>query len=167
MLWVIFSFFLIIAYFLFTKLFIEIDSSLDLYKLGFGKVVVVNVYFINDSIQFELKVLWWKRTIDLNTSSDFNKKKMVIADRKNNGKLISLKKVFKKSSNVLKSFQIKKCFITIDTGNMPLNGILFPWFYLLTSYFKKDVSINFSGKIIVILRIENSIARMLWAYFKS
>jgi len=55
----------------------------------------------------------------------------------------------------------------LDTGDMPLNGILFPWFYLFSRRVNHDVLINFNNENTIKLKIENSIARMLWAYIKS
>jgi hypothetical protein len=103
----------------------------------------------------------------LTRATNAEEDKIVKKSEKSNSNFFSSQKFFKKMRLILKSFKIKKCFITIDTGNMPLNGMLFPWIYLLSIYTKKTVMINFSEKNIIILQIENSIARMLWAYFKS
>lgn len=165
--WIIITFLVIISYLIFAKLFIEIDSTINLYRLSFGGILALSIVFINDSILLELKIFWWKRVYNLNNVFTNERKDVVKTSNINKRKAFSLQKIFKKTVSVLKSFKIKKCFITIDTGNMPLNGILFPWVYLLSIYMKKKVSVNFSGQNIIILQIENSLARMLWAYFKS
>lgn len=165
--WIIIMFLVIISYLIFAKLFIEIDSTINLYRLSFGGILALSIVFIDDSIQLALKLFWWKKVYNLNNVFTNERKDIVKTSGANKRKAFSLQKLFKKTASVLKSFKIKKCFITIDTGNMPLNGILFPWVYLLSIYIKKKVSVNFSGQNIIILQIENSLARMLWAYFKS
>jgi hypothetical protein len=165
--WIIITFLVIISYLIFAKLFIEIDSTVNLYRLSFGGILALSIVFIDDSIRLELKLFWWRKSYNLNNAFTNESKDVVQTSNAKERKVFSLQKIFKNTTAVLKSFKIKKCFITIDTGNMPLNGILFPWVYLLSIYIKKKVSINFSGQNIIILQIENSFARMLWAYFKS
>lgn len=166
--WIFIVFFiLIIACLIFAKVCIEIDSTVNLYRLSFGKFLIVNIVASNESIQLESNIFGWKRIHDLNSISKVKN----IPDVKKTPKESSYKKpvheYIKKVRFFITSFNIKKCVILIDTGNMPLNGILFPWFYLLSIYTKKNISINFWGENIIILQMENSIARMLWAYFKS
>lgn len=166
--WIIIAFFiLIIAYLIFAKVCIEIDSTVDLYRLSFGKFLIVNIVASNESIQLESNIFGWKRIHDLNSVSKVENNQSVKKNLKKSRNKKSFHAYIKKVRFFITSFNIKKCVILIDTGNMPLNGILFPWFYLLSIYTKKNISINFWGENIIILQIENSIARMLWAYFKS
>lgn len=166
--WIIVTFFiLIIAYLIFAKFCIEIDSTVNLYRLSFGKFLNVNIVAINDSIQLESNIFGWKRRHDLNNVSKVENNHAVKKIPKKSRNKKSFHVYIKKVRFFIASFNIKKCVILIDTGSMPLNGILFPWFYLLSIYTKKKISINFWGENVIILQIENSIARMLWAYFKS
>ena len=141
--WMIITFLVIISYLIFAKLFIEIDSTINLYRLSFGRILALSIVFIEDPVQLELKMFWWKRSYNLNNAFTNERTDVVKASNANKRKAFSLQNTFKKTSAVLKSFIIKKCFITIDTGDMPLNGILFPWVYLLSIYIKKNI--HFGG----------------------
>jgi hypothetical protein len=120
------------------------------------------------TIHLQIRIAWWKRNYDLlQLGKSKNKSSRDQADVENPAQKHSGKKVFKLMRALIFSFKIRKCIIMIDTGNMPLNGILFPWFYLLSRRINKTVMINFTGNNSVILQLENSLAQMLWAYFKS
>ncbi len=76
-------------------------------------------------------------------------------------------KIIRKAIAVIRSFRVQYCELNIDTGNMPLNGILYPLGPILTHKTGSKISINFDGDTIMILKIQNTIARMLWVYLKS
>jgi hypothetical protein len=71
---------------------------------------------------------------------------------------------FRKIERVMQSFKLTKCYITLDTGDEALNGILFPGFVWLGLMIKKDVSINFQNENVIILEIRNSFFRIIRAY---
>jgi len=70
----------------------------------------------------------------------------------------------KKMRAIIKTFKINTCYINIDTGDAGLNGMLYPGFYWLSAYIHKPVGINFLNENDIVLEIENSLARMAWAY---
>ncbi len=157
-----------LLYLLFAKMHIEINSETEIYRIRFNKLLSISLKTVNASFKLEVKFLWWRKTIDTRRTN-MNQKKYEETHIKyvREKKKIKLKANFKKTINIIKSFKINKCSILIDTGIMPLNGILYPWFYILSIRTKKNIMINFKGENVVILEIENSIARMLWAYIKS
>ena len=73
---------------------------------------------------------------------------------------------FRKIRNLLSSFRYKVFHLHIDTGNYPLNGLIFPAFFWLGQWTGKDFQINFESRNILVLHVENSIGRMLLAYLK-
>lgn len=74
---------------------------------------------------------------------------------------------WRKLRGVLRSFKINKCNVLLDTGDQQLNGILYPVFCMMRYYSGKYFEINFMNRNEVVLEIENSIARMGWAYLKA
>jgi len=70
----------------------------------------------------------------------------------------------RKVQAVITSFKISKCLITLDTGDMALNGILYPWFLWIGELMSKDISINFCNRNEIVLEIENNFFRVLRAY---
>ena len=80
---------------------------------------------------------------------------------------LSMKRFFKKLISVLKSFTVTQCQVSIDTGNMPLNGLLYPLFWLVSKYTKKQIEINFRNDTYISLQIKNNLARITWAYITT
>jgi hypothetical protein len=153
---------------LFVGLYIDIDSTKNIYRIRFSNLISAQLVFPRQTIHLEIRIVLWKRNYDLmRIGKNKNKSSRDKADIENPVQKYSGEKVFRLMRALIISFKIRKCTIMIDTGNMPLNGILFPWFYLFSRRINKTVMINFTGNNSVILQLENSLARMLWAYFKS
>jgi hypothetical protein len=116
-----------------------------------------------------VKVAWWRKEFDLfqTTKAPTPVKSEKTVKKRKARKPMSPGKLLRKVRAILSTFRITRCFITIDTGDMRVNGILYPWVYLLKRRIRKNVSINFWGENVVILEAKNTIARMLWAYIKS
>ena len=169
MLWILLFIFLgVFTYILFSRLLIEIDSTLNLYRVRYGRLMAGDVVFVNNKVQLMLTFILWKKIIDLKINNEpAEKKERIYVGNNKTTKDLSGTKIASKILHVLRSFKVTKCLISIDTGNMPLNGILFPYFYLISVRTKKCIKINFWGENKIILQIENSLARMLWAFVKS
>jgi hypothetical protein len=172
MLWWIVPVFLIVllaGFVLFTPFFVGIDSSTGYAGIRFGRLIEATLLF-NETLQVvRVKIAWWRKEFDLFQSAKpvtpVQHEKAV--RKRKTRKAIPLAKLLRKVRAVLSTFRITRCFITIDTGDMRVNGILYPWVYLLKRRIRKNVSINFWGENVVILEAKNTIARMLWAYVKS
>ncbi len=153
--------FLCINYLFFAPFYIEIDSRSGIYRFRFHKLVSVYFFVDKNPSLLLIKILAWKKEIDLSKISG--------TKNDNNKKQPKQKSVFqvKKLWSVLKSFSIKECYITVDSGNMALNGILYPIIYLLSVKTRKNITINFTGNTIVNIRIKNNLARITRAYLRS
>ena len=162
MIWLTFLLFivvLIIGYILFAPFIIEINTEKDLYGIRFHKLAGFGFEILEDSLILSMNIMGWKKKLDLSETKKQTKKQV---HKKINKKQFQLS--FKKIKSVLRSFKIKTCFINIDTGNMPLNGILYPLFLWLSRLTGKRVEINFWNENKVILVIENNLARIMLAY---
>jgi hypothetical protein len=130
--------------------------------MRFHKIASINLKMINAEFKIEVTVLVFTRRFDLiNSKNNFIKAN----DREKNQ--IEYKVPYKKIKAVIKSFKVNKCYVSIDTGNMQLNGILYPLFYWMKVKSQKNIQINFIGETLIVLKIENSLARMSWAYLNS
>lgn len=163
---------LLVGYLLFARFFIGIDSTTGFAGIRFSWLADANVV-LNESVQVaRVRIGWWKKEFDLFRQKTVERETVEPTDRrkierKQAGAGRSTRRLVPKIKAVVRSFKINKCSISLDTGDMPLNGILFPWFYLLKWRTGREVSINFVGENKIILEAENTIARMLWAYIKS
>jgi hypothetical protein len=156
----------VLLFVLFAPIVIDLNSEEGFAGIRFGRLAEARL-ILNEALQvLRIRVGWWKKEVDLFRPVEVKRE---IAQRKPKQaqKKMQVGKLLRKMKGVLQSFRINRCTISIDTGDMPLNGILFPWFYLLRLWTGKNISISFTGETVVILQAQNSIARMLWAYIKS
>ena len=149
----------ILCYFFFAPFYLEINTVTNLYRIRFHYLVYLSFKIINDELITVLKIGFWEKQILLNDLRKIKKNKPF--------KSLKTTDVVKKMKRVLKSFEMTRCIISIDTGNIALNGILYPLFCLITFYSKKEISINFENVNKIDLQIKNNLAKLTWAYIKS
>jgi hypothetical protein len=152
----------ILTYTLFAPFFLELNSETGLLRFRFHRLVSISLIIENESIKVLLKIGIWKKVIGLENR---------IAKRRQTKKTRSKLKIgripFTKVKAVLKSFKMNKFLINIDTGDMALNGMLYPIFLFIRNYSNRNLGINFVGKNTLILEIENNLGRMIWAYVST
>lgn len=153
---------LIFAYLLFAPFFLEVDSGSGLYLVRFHRLFSARLSFKENSVFADLRIAWWKKQIDLLETKSSEKQTEVKKDKKE-ARRIS----FRKMLGIIRSFRIKKLFVDWDTGDIPLNGLLFPFFLLLSAKSGKHININFKGENKLILKLENNLARIIWAFIKT
>lgn len=152
----------VFGYLFFAPFYIELNTIKSFYGMRFHKIASINLKLIDDTFKIEVTIFGFSRRFDLiNSKRDSTK---AIDTGKNQ---IENKIPYQKIKAVIKSFKVNKCDVSIDTGNMPLNGILYPLFYLMKVRSRKNIQINFNGETLIVLEIENSLARMSWAYLNS
>jgi hypothetical protein len=156
----------IFSYLLFASLFIEIDSSAGLYRIRYFGLASRKLYVEDNSLTADFNIIGWHKKIDLFAPKKTVKEK---AEKKNKEKKKKKKITYyiRKSLGVIKSFRIKNFRLVIDSGNAVLNGILYPWFYLLGRLSGKTMEINFCNKNELVLKAKSNFARMIWAYLNS
>ena len=157
---IIIVFFCLTVYALFAPLLLEIDTRSDVYQ--FRIVPVFSIWWSTEGSHghFGISVFGIRRKLNL---SGFPQKKTEIKIKKSH----KFKFSFHRFIAVIRSFKIKKCFVNIDTGDMPLNGLLFPMMYTLSGITGKAFRINFFGKTEIVLTIKNNVFRMLRAYINN
>ena len=166
---VLFMVILIIGYLFFAPFYLELNSVQGLLRFRFHRLASVTAAIRNNTPVLEMRIAGWRRKMDLGEIKNFANKKSYGRKQKIRQETVKKRRPipWRKIRRVLYSFKVNVCDISIDTGNMSLNGILFPVLYLFRLYSKKDISINFLDENRIILQIENSLARMSWAYISS
>lgn len=151
-----------VLYVFFAPFYIEINSTKSLYRLRLHYLASISFLVNNDPEKMELKILAWKKELNISSSiKDLESEKRIKQRTK-------LPKIFlKKILAVLKTFKINNLKVNLDFGDMQLNGILYPVFYCLGLKINKQLYINFEGKNFISVEIENSLARISWAYITS
>jgi len=161
MLWFL-TFCLIIAtvfcYLTFAPFYLEINSSKNLYRIRFDGLAFANLIITVNSLKVDLWIAGWRKQFNLLTKPirEKQEEKSILSKRKNKPFRIT----FQKAKVILESFKVNKFCLNVDSGNLQLNGLLYPCFYWLSKYTNKPISINFINKNEVILELENNIARI-------
>jgi len=70
-------------------------------------------------------------------------------------------------SKTIRSFQLKKFNVNVDTGNVQLNSYLFPVFFMIGFFFDRNICINYNGYNFIQIIVQNNLARLSWAFFSS
>lgn len=157
----------IVSYILFAPIYLEIDSSKDLYRIRFHHLVSIAVGKSEDRLLLELKILYWRQAIDVFAANPKKTQRVSVKARMKTSKTKKKSIEWKKLRNLLLSFRIITCRISVDTGNLQLNALLYPVLYWIQLISKRNISINFMGHNEIILTIQNNLARMSWAYLSS
>jgi hypothetical protein len=153
---------IVFGYLFFAPFYIELNSIKSFYGMRFHKIASINLKMINEKFKIEVCVFVFTRRFDLIHTKKGSSKTFDLGKNQ-----IENKVSYKLIKAVIKSFKVNKCEVSIDTGDMPLNGILYPLFYLMKVRSQKNIQINFTGETLIVLEIENSLARMSWAYLNS
>lgn len=150
----------IMVYVLFAPLLVEIDSRNYTYQ--FRVVPIFRLWWVSDEFfgHPEMSIFGIHKKI---TFSNLKEKTTQLKQKSTNTLNVSFQRFFA----IIKSCKVKKCVIDIDTGNMPLNGKLFPLMYMLSRLTGKKFNINFTGKNEVVLTIKNNVYSILKAYIKN
>lgn len=150
----------IMVYVLFAPLLVEIDSHNYTYQ--FRVVPIFRLWWVSDKLfgHPEMSIFGIHKKISFSNLKD---KTTPLKQQSTNPLNFSFQRFFA----IIKSCKVKKCVIDIDTGNMPLNGKLFPLMYMLSGLTGKTFHINFTGKNEIVLTIKNNVYSILKAYIKN
>src|ERR1041385_3113302 len=152
---------LLLCYLLFAPFYLEINSNTGLFRMRFHKLASVRIFAIDNYLFMDLKIMWWHKIIDLLAPKKTHMKKEIKRTREK--QKISLRKILL----VIKTFKVNKFYLTIDTGSMWLNGMIYPLFLWLGMRLKRNVTINFVNENEIIFETENNLFRVLRVYITS
>jgi hypothetical protein len=158
---------IVAGYLAFMPWVLEVDSTLGVYRVRFQRIASAVLRIRESSLIADVTVVGWKRQIDLlqprkkSQSKEHNEKSVTKQARKRHK--MSLHRIWA----LLRTFKVNTCVVVADTGDMPLNGILYPVFYGLSVLSGKTFRISFNNENAIKLEINNTIARLLWAYVRS
>ncbi|WP_340202257.1 hypothetical protein [Ascidiimonas sp. W6] len=151
-------FFAVILYLLFVPVIISIDTVNQNYYLqvkGLAKVFITGDE--KQLIKVKLKIFFLNFNFYPLKKKTTKKKELEITEKSSKKKKYSVLNL-KSALRILRSFEIKKCQLDIDTGDCIENAKLYPVFVFLNRT-KGTFRINFEGKNSLLLCVEN---RPLW-----
>ena len=157
---------LFFVYVLVMPISIRIDSHKNHYELNAWYLVSGRIIPHYNDLELRLKVFGFTKSWLLYDLIVSQRKKPKSRDRKKSTpKNQALGKAYlSKGISVLRSTKVRQCRITLDTDNYIWNSYLYPIFYFLNKT-RHSFSINFQGENAVVLSLENSIGRIIWAIY--
>lgn len=157
---VLFLAFMLVLYLILAPFYIEVNTHTGMYRLRLQRVASLRI-IADERILIETNILGFKRRSALTLyqqNKPAHKAKQIRRARVGSAE---------KLIQVLRSFRITIWHVRIDTGDMQLNGLVYPLFMWLSWYTGQTTQVSFTGRTEVVIQIENSIARMSRAYLKS
>ena len=157
----------IVGYLLFAPFYLEIDTTRDIYQVRFHRLAVAGIAVRGQSLVLGVRVIWWKKEIDLRKMLFSRRQPTNKKDEKKRREHVKRAVPFRKVLAVLRSFGIRECVINVDFGEVTTNGMLFPAAWLASRATGRQMEVNFVGYTVVILTVRNNLARMAWAYMRA
>ena len=155
-------FVLMLSYLLFSPLQIIIDSQQALYAIRWKGLMEAGLNLHLEEIAIRLKVFFWEKDLFPLRRQPEPVSQQKIAKKKKKKSSLSpawRKKVWK----LLKSFEVKQFQLDLDTDNYIYNSYLWPVCYFLSNHKNRQLSINYDGRVKVLVLIENRLYRMIKA----
>lgn len=151
---------------------LEISTIKNIYEVRLGKIVHGGLEISNEGvIAIRLKIAWWVKRIVLfpptGEKKETIKEKEVKKAPQKKKKKAPIKNIVGKSISVLKSFQVKRFYLDIDTDNYILNAYLYPVSFAIKQWKGLNIQVNFMGKEEVDILIKNNLLRMGIAFFRN
>lgn len=163
LLFILLTILLLFSYLIFAPFFIEANSRDGLLRVRFHRIFSIRLLLAKDSLYLSFNLAGWQWKTNL-LAGNPNKKKEVGVKALKKG---SVGITFQKAKAVAASFKLNKLYLSISFDDMSMNGITYPWFRILNTFTKGHIQINFRNENEIILEIENSIFRIIMAYFKT
>lgn len=152
---------LLLVYLLWLPILLNIDTEMNQYHIRLKGLALLNVEGdAKEIIRLNLKVFFMKFTFyPLRRKKKAEAKKLPSVEKKKNGKCVAVKKILR----IVRTFEVKKIVIDMDTGDYVMNAKLFPVFMLLNST-KGSFRINFVDRNRLVLQIKNRPIRILKSF---
>lgn len=149
---------------LFAPFYFEVNSLTGALQVRFWVLASIRVSMEQDTLLCKLRVLGRRFQMDV-----LHQRKVKVEKKVRNRKATTRrpKRLFRRLLAIAKTFRVNQCVVSVDSGNMQTNALLYPAFYWLSRLSGLPLAINFSGDEVVVLEIENNIARMLWALIRN
>lgn len=153
----------IIAYLLFASAYLLIDSRQGSLECGLYPLVRARLK-LEPSPMIQLSIAGWKQDIAL-----MGRKRQVAqpaAQPTPRSQRLNARTV-RRIWAMIKSFRIRQFRLRVDTGDVQLNGLLFPLAYSLARLTGRSIDVNFTNHNELVVEVDNSLARLLWAYART
>ena len=162
--WIILPIFLllIICWLFIAPLELQIDTRIPRASLRWVSVGQAVVTYKNDCWRLNVSVLFFHKQWDL-AKLILKKKKKTMGKRKRKKTIAKKSYRARKFFNVIKTFQVKKWQLAIDTGDVTTNARL----YALNFITRRHLYINFAEENHLLVIIRNAPWKLAYAFIKQ
>jgi hypothetical protein len=153
--------FFVAAYLLFAPFYVEIDTYHQLYRVRLHRLASAGLAYADNRFVIRFTIAGWTKDKLLEDFGGSSQKVKMI--KRGDGKPPGVKKL----QAMAASFRVTKFRLKLDTGDMQMNGILFPLFYWINAVTGRELQISFCGGSGLVLQIQNRLSGLLWAYIRN
>lgn len=151
----------LVLYLLLAPIVIEVDTDSDTYQLRFHKLARVHMLWLDEGPVLSIHLLRWQKQVELlKKKPEATKEETKVSNKtpKKKGSGFSLGR-----GTILKlinSCRVTHWYVSFDTGDVVLNGQLYPLVYLAGQQLGKPTTINFWGENVVQVSVSNNLGRL-------
>lgn len=152
----------LVLYLMLAPIVLEVDTVTDTYQVRYHKLLRVHVLWQEKGPTLSIHVFRWQKQIELLKSKPkVDIQKAEVDDRTKPKKKGSGFKLGKRTMlQLIGSCRVSRWYVSFDTGDMVLNGQLYPLVYLAGQQLGKPTTINFWGENVVQVSISNNLGRL-------
>jgi len=161
MLAIVIVFLLVLIYFLFKEIFLQINTKSNTYKIVLNKHIELSALWLSQELVIEFQFLSFKKLFypfrkNVTLENLQHKKVKKVQSKTKALTKASLRLFFE----MMQTFRLQKLKINVDTDDFILNAYLYPIFSFMSKN-NQQLSINFEGNIEFEVDISNNIYRVL------
>lgn len=161
--------FAIVAWLLIAPFQLQIDSRRNHYRLHWKSIGYGQLLIQPSALAVRLKIFFWQKDWPLfppargkpKLAPKANEPQKTDEPKKDTTTRPSLFKLMA----LLRTFQLKKFRLHVDTDDYILNSYLYPVFYFLNGK-NRELRINYQGDLLLQMVVENRLYRLLVAYLR-
>ena len=158
---IIFLFILsVLTWLLISPLILEIDTRIPVIEVRWVSIGKAMIWYENEWL-LSFRVLFFRKTVRMEAiKGKSGKKKVMPGQRKKRG----LKRMPLRMLQVAGTFSVVQWKLAIDTGDYPLNGILYPLNFL--PRVSGHLSFNYNGENYLHAKLRNRPWKIVYAFFR-
>ncbi len=170
MIWFFIVLFFVLGLLLWLPIELQVDTENDVYRMQWRGIFGLRALPESTRWRFFFKVFFIEKEWRRDTVAAAAEKPEKPAPRKTNRKkskpAIPVRRIWQLVKNMLRSIEVRRCHIALDTDDYPRNAILFPVFFLLSTG-RRQLIINFNGEQVIQLHLQTRLYRVAGAFLRT
>lgn len=157
---------LLLAVLLITRICIEVDTTAQLYRVSWGRVLSGSILPAKDDLFLQLFVFGYKRKFSVVKLLAKPRDKKPEKEKKKSSSNSIQKFSWQTALSILKSFKVRKFHLNVDFNNAIWNAWFYPFGYFISKY-NFQCTTNFEGRNELTLEIVNRPIWLVYQFIKT